>query len=74
MFVLACQKLPKADFITDGFYTIFSNDLFQSVSSEDSFDSARINKFLEAPKREPKPWWDDDEDNEGLGTGRKSLL
>ena len=42
---------------------------FQSVSSEDSFDSARINKFFEAPKREAKPWWDDDEENGTIGSG-----
>ena len=44
----------------------------QSASSEDSFDSSRINKFFEAPKREAKPWWDDEEDTEGLGTGINS--
>lgn len=37
---------------------------FQSLSSEDSINSARINKFLETPAKEKKPWWDVDDDDD----------
>lgn len=37
---------------------------FQSLSSEDSINSARISKFLEPPAKDKKPWWDVDDDDD----------
>ncbi|XP_053396479.1 centrosomal protein of 162 kDa-like isoform X2 [Mercenaria mercenaria] len=55
----------------------FEAFLKESLSSEDSINSARINKFLEPPTKEKKPWWDvdddDDDDKPGLGTSRSFL-
>ncbi|KAK3583943.1 hypothetical protein CHS0354_033733 [Potamilus streckersoni] len=53
----------------------FEAFLKESASSEESLDSSRINKFLEKPKREGKPWWLDDEDDDDVkvGTGKSFL-
>ena len=43
---------------------------FQSVSSEESISSSRINRYLEPKKKkkEKTPWWmQDDDDNIGTG-------
>jgi len=59
------------------YYTIVSS--IQSFSSDDgSLDSSKINKFLDAPKKESKPWWmqsdDEEEEDDGgnFGSGFKS--
>ncbi|XP_052811094.1 centrosomal protein of 162 kDa-like isoform X2 [Mya arenaria] len=42
----------------------FEAFLKESLSSEDSINSAHINKYLAPPKKEARPWWDvEDEDN-----------
>ncbi|KAL3882411.1 hypothetical protein ACJMK2_028754 [Sinanodonta woodiana] len=51
----------------------FEAFLKESASSDESIDSSRINKFLEKPKREGKPWWLDDENDDEVGTGKSFL-
>ncbi|KAK3091654.1 hypothetical protein FSP39_021588 [Pinctada imbricata] len=59
-------KMSKKDF--DDQFEAF---LKESMSSEDSINSARISKYLEPKRKEKQPWWmqDDDDDEEEIGTG-----
>lgn len=52
----------------------FEAFLKESLSSEDSINSAHINKYLEPPSTEKKPWWDvDDDDDDKPGASRSFL-
>ncbi|XP_071136252.1 centrosomal protein of 162 kDa-like [Mytilus edulis] len=69
---MARKKMSKKEF--DAQFDAFLRD---SVSSEESISSSRINKYLE-PKKKKKddvPWWmqDDDDDTIGTGTGKSFL-
>ncbi|XP_052238473.1 centrosomal protein of 162 kDa-like [Dreissena polymorpha] len=57
----------------------FEEFLKESLSSEDSVNSALINKYLEPSKKETRPWWDnetgDDDDNDDRNkTSGKNFL
>ena len=46
--------------------------IFQSLSSEESsLDTARVSKYLNKKKSEPKQWWarEDDEDDDSVEIG-----
>ncbi|KAJ8315560.1 hypothetical protein KUTeg_007710 [Tegillarca granosa] len=64
------NKSNKKDF--DARFDAF---LKESISSEESFDSAKINKFLEPSKSNKTPWWmNDDEDDDDIGANFGSGL
>ncbi|XP_062608444.1 centrosomal protein of 162 kDa-like [Saccostrea cucullata] len=61
------SKMSKKEFNDQ-----FEAFLKESMSSEESMDSARVAKYLNPPKKKEKPWWmdqDDDEDEEEIGRG-----